>query len=184
MNALRKQKLTQKELKINLKYFPGTGNLRWKKKTNHFIEINTIAGCKDKDNYILIGLKGKLYKAHRLIWLYMEGYLPEHDIDHIDRNPSNNKWDNLRHVSRTCNVNNTGIRKDNTSGVKGVYWKKNRKHWQVAICINQKQIHLGTFKGFTKAVHARYKAEIKYNFPNCNSSSTAHLYLKNKGLIK
>ena len=69
----------------------------------------------------------------------------EHDIDHIDKNPSNNKRENLRAVNRKCNMRNTGNRKTNTSGVKGVRWFNRTKKWVVAITVDSKNIHLGYY---------------------------------------
>lgn len=44
-----------------------------------------------------------------------------YDIDHIDRDTTNNRASNLRYVSRRLNMLNTGMRKRNTSGERGVY---------------------------------------------------------------
>lgn len=178
-------KITQKELKEYLHYNPATGIFKWKNSTCKKIKIEDVAGTKKVDDgYIRISINNKLYSAHRLAFLYMDSYIPEYDVDHIDQNKSNNKWENLRHVSRSCNRINSGLDKNNTSGIKGVYFHKKVNKWASCITINKKTHHLGTFKYFTKAVYHRWKAECKYGWPNCNSTSSAYLYLKNHKLIK
>ena len=113
----------------------------------------------------------------------MEGYFPEHDIDHINRDRSDNRWCNLRHVSRQCNSRNCGVRTDNTSGVTGVSYYTNRRKWTASVHVLGKHIGLGYFNKKKEAVIARWEAEKKYNFPECDSSSSAFLFLKERGLI-
>ncbi len=175
--------ITKEELKRILNYSPETGIFVWKIKPASYIKIGDIAGHKDTRGYIAIMINGKSYKAHRLAFLYMEGYFPEHDVDHIDRNPSNNTWNNLRHVSRQCNNRNCKIQKNNTSGVTGVRPRYKNNTWIVQIVISEKNIHLGSFKNFIDAVKARWQAEIKYGYPNCNTTSAAYQYLKEHGGI-
>jgi len=176
--------ITQKELKKVLHYEPTTGIFTWKVYRNYNAKVGDTAGCLNKTNgYIQIRIYNKIYTAHRLAWLYMEGYLPEHDIDHRFRIRSDNRWSELRHVSRQCNSRNCKIRSNNNSNITGVYWAKDRNKWQVQIKINNKQIYLGGFTDFDEAVIARWEAEVEYGFPNCNTISSAHIYLIEKGLI-
>ncbi len=177
-----KEKITQEELKRNLHYNPEAGLFKWKISNNRRIKIGDIAGTKTH-GYIIIRINKKNYYSHRLAWLYMEGYFPENDTDHIDRNKSNNSWDNLRHVSKSCNSRNCKISKNNKSGVTGVSWYKNYKKWHGQIMINKKIIKLGYYKNKDDAVLARWNAEVKYDYPNCNTTSSAYNYLKDKGLI-
>ncbi len=156
------KELTQDELKRNLHYNPDTGIFTWKVSNTNNVKVGDITGCKNLQGYILIGLNNKRY------------------LDHIDRDKSNNKCNNLRHVSRNCNIS-----KRNKSGVTGVTWVKRDKRWYSQIQVNNKTIRLGCFKkeDFDKAVLARWKAEVKYNYKDCKSDSTAYLYLKERNLI-
>lgn len=58
--------------------------------------------------------------------------------------------------------------KSNTSGVKGVYWKKDKNMWDVEIGFQKKRIHIGYFKDFEDAVKARKRAEEQYFEPILN----------------
>lgn len=55
------------------------------------------------------------------------------DVDHIFRNKLDNRKSQLRFATRAENTRNQGLRKNNTSGCKGVSWHKNRKTWVAEI---------------------------------------------------
>jgi hypothetical protein len=175
-------KLTQKRLKEVLHYNPDTGIFTWILSNSNRIHKGDKAGC-NSNGYISIGVDGSRYRAHVLAWLYMEGYFPENDIDHINRIKSDNKWKNLRHVSRSCNLRNNDIRSNNTSGLTGIRLNCNKSKWIVEITINNKNIYLGRYINKVDAVMRRWHAEIYYQYDNCNSTSTAYLYLKRKGIL-
>ena len=170
--------LIQKRLKELLDYNSETGIFTWK--VNHGIKIKagSTAGTCSPNCHITIGIDNKLYFAHRLAFLYMEGYFPENMVDHINRVKDDNRWENLRHASKQCNARNCAIRNTNKSGVTGVYWNKQNKKWISQITINKEGIYLGCFDGLRDAAQARWVAEVKYNFPNCNTTSSAFTYLE------
>lgn len=169
--------LTYKRLCEVLDYNPKTGIFRWKESRGR-VKAGDIAGCKCEDGYIRIRIDSKIYLAHRIAWFYVHGYFPENLIDHKNRNEYDNWIDNLRETSSQCNLRNSGNYKRNKSGVKGVSWYKVTKKWQVQICINQKDKHLGYFDDFDEAVIARYEKEKEIGWSGCDSSSPAYRYLK------
>lgn len=71
----------------------------------------------------------------------------------------NNNIENLRAASKNLNAINTGLPKNNTSGVKGVSWNKACGKWSAQIKVNGKKIHLGTFTNIEDARQARQTAE-------------------------
>jgi hypothetical protein len=79
-------------------------------------------------------------------------------IDHIDRNPSNNRIENLRAAGHSLNVVNSRTRQCNTSGRTGVYWYKRLSTWRVDMCGKT----LGYFKSREDADAARLLAESKF----------------------
>lgn len=175
-------KLTQARLKELLHYDLITGVFTWlisKKGTRN----NLVAGSvsKNKDNgYRRIKIDGNFYKTSRLAFLYMEGYFPEHDVDHKNRIRHDDRWENLRHATRQCNARNSNKRSDNTSGITGVTWHKTAQKWQARIEISGKGFSLGLFQSKHDAAKARWQAEIKHGFPSCNTTSTAYIYLKER----
>ena len=117
-------KLTQKRLKELLHYDPSTGIFTWLVALSKKVKIGDIAGHIDSKGYRHIGVDCDVYRASRLAWLYMEGYFPEHEVDHEDRVRHNDRWKNLRHLTHSCNLKNRGVNSNNTSGITGVNWDK------------------------------------------------------------
>jgi len=102
------------------------------------------------------GLNNK--RLHRIIMGDPEDLV----VDHINRDPLDNRRENLRIVTQQENCMNLSMRKTNKSGVSGVHWNKNRNKWVAQITYNYKIIHLGYFDNLEDATKARKDAEIKY----------------------
>ena len=179
---MKNQKLTQERVRELLDYDPKTGLLTWTHRVLYrnrkSLKGGRLAGCKSTDGYIALGIDRKLYRAHRVIWLWYYGYLPENQIDHINKNRSDNRLSNLREVSCQCNNRNSGNPCHNTSGVKGVTWKSNPKLWASQIQISGKSKHIGYYKNFDDAVCARLAVEQCIGWANCDSSSPAFQYVQ------
>jgi len=135
-----------------------------------------VAGNVGPRGYRRVGINGKIYFAHRLVWLYNYGYFPEYGIDHINRNKSDNRIENLREVSQQCNLRNSCNRTDNSSGVKGVSFCKSDKIWRVRIAISSKEYTLGRSKEFSEAVLLRYAAEQCLGWGRCDKMTPARKY--------
>lgn len=106
----------------------------------------------------------KLLK-HQVVWALCNNQWPKYEIDHINGNRFDNRIENLRDVPRYINGRNNCLFKHNTSGIMGV--SKHGSNWRAVIKVNQKYIHLGTFKTIEEAAQARCQAEKKYDFhPN------------------
>lgn len=82
--------------------------------------------------------------------------------DHIDRNPLNNRKENLRKVTFQDNSHNRSKPKNNTSSIIGVSWDKKRELWRVDLTLDYKRIYLGSYANKIDAIKKRLQAEIKY----------------------
>lgn len=80
-------------------------------------------------------------------------------IDHINRNPFDNRKDNLRFVLHFQNMYNQKLCSKNKSGYKGVFYCKTEKKWKVSITVNKVRHNLGTFTDKQDAINARLDAE-------------------------
>jgi len=91
----------------------------------------------------------------------MNGEIPE-EVDHINHNKSDNRWDNLRAVSHIENGRNQSKHTTNTSGYTGVY--KVKCKYMARIYVDGKYKNLGTYDDIEDARDARIYAEYYYNF--------------------
>lgn len=157
--------ITQKELKDRLNYEPASGIFTWLKSKRRGW-VGRVAGTKCKNGYEQISIDNERYYSHRLAWLYVNGSWPKYEIDHIDRNPLNNRINNLREASRGCNQRNVGISKHNKTGVIGVCFDKDREQYRAYMQIDKKHKNLGYFDKMEDAIKARVKAENENNFYN------------------
>jgi len=177
---MRNNTITQEELKRHLDYDPLTGIFTRKISNSPNTKIGDVAGTKHK-GYIEIKINKKQYSAHRLAWLYVYGYFPENEIDHIDNNPKHrhHNWiSNLREASSQCQQRNQRNQRNNISGVKGINWHKKSNRWTVQMCINYKKIYLGIYKDFDEAVCVRLAVEQCVNWEGCDSNSPAYQYVQ------
>lgn len=119
-------------------------------------------GCSQGSGYIQGQILGKRMYAHRLVWLLSTGLLPTAEIDHINGNKIDNRFENLRCVSRIDNQQNViGVRKDNSIGVKGVV--KKRGKFAARITVGYKSVYLGTFDTASEAGAAYRKAKEQHH---------------------
>lgn len=115
--------------------------------------------AKNKDSkYIQTRIKGKMIKLHRYI-MNMNMNNSNLVVDHINRNPLDNRKSNLRICSYKENSFNKSIRVDNTSGIPGVSFHKTNKKWRAKIKCNNLTIHLGYFEDINEALINRRVAE-------------------------
>jgi len=173
--------ITQERLKEVLDYNPETGIFTWSIALNGRVPAGSVAGSSDKDGYIVIGIDGMVCLAHRLAILYMDGYLPENTVDHIDRVPWHNWRLNLREATQQCQNRNCGMRKDNLSGVKGVSWDAPHSKWRAHIVVDCKMKNLGRFDNLLDAAYVRFAAEQCLGFQDCDKNSSAKKYIQEQG---
>lgn len=155
--------ITASELRALLSYDPVLGTMCWLNDRAPKFRAGDRAGTQCPRGYRMIKVNLRTYKEHRLVWLYMTGEWPPHEIDHINGDKSDNRWCNLRAATRSQNRCNVRRYRNNTSGSKGVYWLKKNKKWAAQISIDQKQTHLGLFASREAAVAAYEEAALKHH---------------------
>jgi hypothetical protein len=161
---------TQQNLKLLCHYDPVTGvfkrirKITWK---GNVVESQSIPEKVTRFGYYQMHIFGRPYAVHRLIFLYMTGKFPDHDVDHINGNRIDNRWKNLREATRRENMMNVGVRSNNTTGVTGVSRRKDTGKYQAYVDVEGVRIRLGCYDSLEEAAKARKNASLKYGFhPN------------------
>ncbi|RKZ97462.1 MAG: HNH endonuclease [Gammaproteobacteria bacterium] len=174
------QEVTQQELKALLTYDQETGLFVWKEQRGGQgggkTKAGDIAGYKTPKGYIVIKINYKLYMAHILAFLYMEGYYSEFQIDHEDRVKHHNWWNNLREATSQCQSRNIGNQINSKSGVKGVSPVKSGK-WYASIMVDGKTRNLGYHESIMEAACHRLAGEQCVDWAGCDSNSPAYKYV-------
>jgi HNH endonuclease len=149
--------LSAARLREVLDYNKDTGDFIWSISMSSTGLKGDLAGVIAPDGYQRIRVDGRLYSAHRLAMLYIEGKMPPDRVDHIDWNKSNNAFSNLRHASASENAQNQHKAQSNNkaSGLLGVYWDGKREVWGAKVNHLGTQHH-GGFHATPKAAHQAY----------------------------
>ena len=160
-----------KQLKRVFRYDRQSGHFHWKIRTfggSRQINPGDIAGSRNGHGYIVIKYTdpdGSFHQwpAHRLAWWFIKDAVPE-ELDHKNGKRDDNRWGNLRVVSKSQNQQNpvNKLRSDNKSGHRGVSWRPDAERWYARIRLNGRYIHLGSFTDIDEAVAARKQAERRY----------------------
>lgn len=176
--------ITAAQARELLSYNPATGKLIWRerpreyfsserdwKKWNQRYQGKPAFDCDESAGYCKGHILGRTYRAHRIIWLLETGDWPEMFIDHINRNRKDNRWENLRHVTGSQNNKNSSKRRDNTSGINGVSWSKEKRKWVATIFAEGRHLNLGYFDDIEQAKVARLAANDRFGFSKDHGAS-------------
>lgn len=114
---------TAETLRLLFHYSPEDGVFTRLKQVDARFPVGQTVGHRASNGYVRFTVAGYRTTAHRLAWLYMTGEWPTNDIDHIDGDRTNNRWSNLRHVSRSVNLQNIRQAKSHnrSTGLLGAY---------------------------------------------------------------
>ena len=143
--------ITAERLRELQHYNPDTGIFTWRVRTAKSVHVGDVAGYSFRNGYIRMKVDGHYYLAHRLVWLWVTGEWPAGDLDHINGNKADNRWNNIRLATRSQNMANIRAHTDNISGFKGVSWNKALRKWRAHIGVGGKHIYLGGFDTAAKA---------------------------------
>lgn len=153
-----------------ISYNPESGEFFWLQDKARATK-GSPAGCPDDLGYLKIQFNGKKIKGHRLAYILMGEEVPD-VVDHIDGDPSNNKWDNLRGCTTAENQWNSKLSKINTSGFKGVSYFKPRGTWIARLTVDKKRTTIGYYKTPEEANEALIKYREEQHGSFCNHGVT------------
>lgn len=182
---------SKEELDVLLKYEPDSGRLTWKTRPQYLFSSSRacnawnakFAGARagrlsaGPTGYQkrTLSLLGKEYYEHRVIWMMMTGNQPPKEIDHINRNATDNRWANLRdgmgvnHLSRSRNSRSK-------SGISGIFRENRYNYWRVQVCRNRVRSKCVYFKDedFDLAVMELLEQRIEYGFDPTHGFEAPH----------
>lgn len=148
------------DMKNYISYEPKSGKAFWSvdygRRIKRGTEIKTI-----NNGYYVVSFRKVQYLLHRVIWFIKTGEQPGYIIDHKNRNRLDNSWSNLRLVTFSQSSINTKISTKNTSGYKGVYFRKNRNSFVARIGSGKDRKIIGHYK-------TAYAAGLAYDFEAYN----------------
>lgn len=132
-------------------YDPETGYLHWKIRPSQRALWGMIAGGRGTTGYRYLSVNGIPYGQHSLVWNFHYGTIPKGmTVDHKDKNPLNNKIENLRLATSSQQCINRGVR-----GFTFMSRKKKNK-WMACNCRNYQSTFLGYY---STALQARLAYE-------------------------
>lgn len=155
--------VTAEKLRELLDYDPETGVFTWRVVRRGSRGVGSVAGVPNPAGYVQIRIDGRLYYAHRLVWLWMFGEWPKAYVDHVNRDPADNRLKNLRAATNLQNQGNTKLQRNNTTGFRGVSWSRQRQKYTATLRANGKNQHLGVFRCPT-AAHLAYCKAAKQHY--------------------
>ncbi len=120
-------------------------------------KVRRYSWCFSKTGYLVANVRKKVVKLHR----YLLNADANQIIDHINRDPTDNRRANLRFCTAKENSRNTSLAKNNTTGFTGVRITKTGRY-SAKITVNRKEITIGTFTTLDEAANARKNAEMHY----------------------
>ena len=138
------------------------GDLFWKKPLSNRVKVGQKAGTLKDNGYLVTRIDGNMMRNHKIVYMLFNDEIPEL-IDHIDGNKLNNRIENLRLASKIENAQNSKLRSDNSTGVKGLRWHSQRNKWNVRLVINKKEKSFGLFEDFELAELVAFEAREKYH---------------------
>lgn len=154
-------KLTQARLKELLHYDPETGVFTWAAKAGSARPGRPASGFTNKYGYKLIRIGRQGYAQHRLAWLYMVGEWPEAQVDHVNGQRSDNRWQNLREATDAQNRQNMAKKTGTKSTLQGVTWYPRDRCWMSRITVNYRAHFLGYYQTEAEAHQAYLAAKAK-----------------------
>lgn len=155
--------LTEARLRELFDYNPATGEfIRRVSRRGRNCRAGDQAGTIHRRGFRQIHIDRKFYPAARLAVLWMIGRWPQRLVDHINLNPSDDRWSNLREANHSQNGANS---RDRPSKIpfKGVTWDRNRGKYAARIRVNYRTINLGRFDN-AETAHAAYVAAAEKHF--------------------
>jgi len=141
--------------------------LRWKIDVSRRVKAGQVAGSRNWDGYLRVGLNKRVFQQHVVVWVLVHGHAPTSEIDHINGIKDDNRPENLRIVSHTENCQNRRLGVANKTGCLGVLTPVGQTTKFQARILNpssNRRTVIGSFKTFKGAVIARKFMQSEFGY--------------------
>lgn len=144
-----------------LSYDSETGEFSWKISPRNRTLPGDKAGYMNDGGYMMCVIDKQKIRLHHAAWAMSFGEMPDGNLDHINGVRHDNRISNLRIATKSQNMQNTAVRQDNKTGIKGVHFRKDTGKYSAQIVVDGKATYLGCFDSLEGAENARLQAEIE-----------------------
>lgn len=147
---MERQDITVDMVKEILRY--EDGKLVWKVSRGSTVKPGDVAGTETSYGCLQMSLLGLRLQVSHVVWFIHHGYWTKMLIDHIDRNPRNNKIENLREVTKEINV----LHDIHRNSEEGVYetsagrWAVIKKEGNLSICVSSHETYESALRELRK----------------------------------
>lgn len=160
---------SRSQLMEHLKYDAETGAFTRRGESRGPGRKKANAGYATADGYVMLTVCGEEFLAHRIAWRIFYGTDPQRlEIDHINGNRADNRICNLRLSDYAGNARNARIRKDNSSGSKGVTLRPSGK-WCARLRVRGRVVFYEQFSDRDTAANALAAMRRKLHMDFCNN---------------
>jgi hypothetical protein len=154
-------------LREHFSYDPETGIVSRLKKSAHRHKVGEQVGTVNGSGYLATQFLYQPIKVHRIAWKLHTGQEPPNQIDHINQNPTDNRWENLRAASHRLNCANRS-RKRQGPGLPGTQQRSSGRWSAYGGGGSEGRIHLGTYD----TVEEAHQAHVRWHMSRYGEFST------------
>jgi hypothetical protein len=159
-----KPTVTADRLRELIDYDPGTGAIT-RRGGQRGARPGRQVTATNESGYLVVNIDGRVYRGHRLAWLWMTGGWPPAQIDHRNGDPGDNRWSNLRAATPTQNAQNRqGAQTNNKLGLLGVTLHRQSGLYHASIVLNGHKISL-RYHETPEEAHAVYMEARREVYP-------------------
>lgn len=151
---MKNREIKHNDLINDMNYDPDTGLFTWKT-PGKARQMGRVLGTNDGEGWLQLQYQQKKVRLNVLAYFYMTGQWPDGLVDHINKDKTDNRWENLRVVTASQSQMNRGMHVTNKSGYKNISRKKNKDLWVVQIYKDRKKVVEKCFKHIDEAVAYR-----------------------------
>lgn len=160
---MRNTTLTRESLLKQVAYDPVTSTFTWTARKPGVVKGKF--GWLGNEGYPMVKINGETHSVHCLVWLVETGEYPDLEVDHINGIRHDNRFSNLRLLTKSDNIRNQrkAQKRNKSTGVLGVSYNIKRNKFSAQITVDSRKIWLGRYDTLAEAQKVYVEAKRKYH---------------------